>query len=84
MVRVSKKKQEATLKRMQTQRKKDYIFLRDIVIDKLKWAEKEKKIGEQTLKEYAIKTRSVNQQMLRLEGIILAFKELLEQTPEDK
>ena len=84
MVRVSKKKQDATLKRMKTQRKNDYIFLRDEVIAKLKWAENEKKIGEATLKDYAMKTRAVNQQILRLEGIILVLKELSEKTPEDK
>ena len=82
MSTIDKSKQEKTLQDMKERRASDYIFLRDIVIKKLKWAEKEKQLGYDTLKNLEIQKNSINQQILRLEGIILVLKELSEMEPK--
>ena len=72
---MSKVRQEKTLQGMKDRRKADYIFLRDIVEKKLKWAENEKELGHKTI-------QNVTKQILRLEGIILVLKELVEASEE--
>lgn len=71
-------KQEKTLKQMKDRRKADYIFLRDIIAKKLKWAENEKQLGFKTLENLESQKQNVSKQILRLEGIILVLKELVE------
>ena len=72
-----KKKIKATLNRMQKTREIDTQNLRIIIEAKLKWAEIEKLKGIRAVD-------SLQKQVLRLEGVITAFKELLESKKEEK
>lgn len=78
-----KARMEATLERMTKTRRKDDMYLRDVVKEKLEWAKAEKQKGFDTIK--ALKERiqqteaqieNVDKQIWKLEGIILVLNEL--------
>ena len=70
-------KMEKTLKSMEENRKKDSRNLRDIIESKLKWAKQEKQKGINLIKTTQI-------QIYKLDGIILAFEDLLYPKKENK
>lgn len=72
-----KKKQEETLERMKDTRKEDSVYLRSVVKSKLKWAEEEKKKGEDLIKQYSTAIESLETKVLKLEGYVLALNQLL-------
>lgn len=65
-----KKKMERTLKRMEEIRKKDSKNLRNIAEKKLEWAKRERQKGINVIKSTRI-------QIYKLDGIILAYEDLL-------
>lgn len=77
-------KQEETLERMKQNRQIDSKRLRDIITEKSKWVEEEKKKGETVKQELLQKMEILKHQMIRLEGIILFIKDLLEPQEEPK
>ena len=77
MGRISKKKQAETLERMKETRKEDSVYLRSVVKSKLKWAEEEKKKGEDVIKQYRTAIESLEVKVMRLEGYILALNQLV-------
>ena len=72
-----KKKMKATLKVMQENREKDARNLRDIAESKLKWAidEREKRIIN--IQKLSENIKQLQLQVVKLDGIILAYEELL-------
>jgi hypothetical protein len=84
-------KQEETLDRMKQNRQIDAVNLRDVIIQKLKWAEEEKKKGETVKQELLQKMETLKHQIARIEGIIIFINDLLlpqenkvEKTKEEK
>jgi hypothetical protein len=73
MARVSKEKQEKTLKDMKNRRKEDSIHLRSIVEAKLKWATEERQKGLQSIE-------TLKQQVLKLEGSIIVLNQVLKES----
>jgi len=69
------KKQKATLKRMKKNRQIDSNNLRNLIEQKQKWAVAERVKGLRQIE-------ALKAQVLKLEGIILFIKDLLE--PEEK
>ena len=71
------KKQEKTIENMKKNRAIDSDVLRNLIIQKLKWAEKEKQKGLDNIRQNQI-------QIYKLEGIILFIQSLLEDANEKK
>lgn len=69
---------EATLERMTNTRRKDDMYLRDAVKEKLEWAKAERQKGFDTIKMFETKINNVHRQTLKLEGIILVLNELMD------
>jgi hypothetical protein len=79
-----KEKMAETLERMEQSRQIDSNRLRDIIIQKLKWVEEEKKKGETVKQELLQKMEILKHQMIRLEGIILFINDLLNPPEKDE
>ena len=83
---------EKTLNRMKETRRKDDMFLRDVIKEKLEWAKVEKQKGFNTIdalkeriKQAEGQIKNVENQMLKLDGIILVLNELIvAKTDEEK
>jgi len=84
MAKISKKKQEATLKKMKKTRYEDFVFLRQIATQKLQWARDEKQKGLDKIKEYEDALEDLRKTVMRLNGYIVACKELVEAKNETK
>lgn len=78
MVKVSKNKQKETLKKMKQTRHEDMVFLRQIATQKLQWAKDEKQKGLDKIKEYEDALEDLRNTVMRLNGYIVACKELVE------
>lgn len=65
-----KKEKQKVLDRMIEARKKDDRWLRDIAVKKLEWAKKEREKGIKII-------RTTQVQVYKLDGIILAYEDLL-------
>ena len=72
-----KKKMKATLKVMQENRKKDSLNLRDVAESKLKWAKHEREKRIETIKKTNENLKQLQLQVVKLDGVILAYEELL-------
>jgi len=70
-------KQKVTLARMKKTRKADYIFLREIINDKLKWIKEEKLKGQKVIETYNEKVRETEDQVKMLDGAIIALEDVL-------
>lgn len=78
-----KKKMDKTLEAMGKNRDKDSRILRDVIIEKLKWAIEETEKGNKAVNAHQEAIEKLKKQLLKLEGIILAYKEVLK-PPEEK
>lgn len=65
-----KKEKQKVLDRMIEARKRDDRWLRDIAVKKLEWAKKEREKGIKII-------RTTQAQVYKLDGIILAYEDLL-------
>lgn len=83
MARVNKEKQKETLDKMKETRAKDYVFLRDILSQKLTWAQDQIKQGQDAILAHEKKTKELKEQVLRLEGSIIMIKEVMNKVPEE-
>ena len=77
-----KAKIDKTTKRMKRVREKDTIRLRKNIEDKLDWAKVEQKKGLQAIEEFKNRVQINTRELLKLEGIILAFTQILEEEKE--
>jgi hypothetical protein len=84
MTKISKEKQAETLKKMKDNRYQDAIFLRDVIKEKLDWANKERQKGLDAIKSYETEITKLKEQVLRLEGTIIILKQLAEAKKEEK
>jgi len=82
MARVSKEKQEKTLKKMKETRKQDSIHLRTIIDKKLEWAEAEYKKGVDYIVQLKKSIETTEQQVLRLEGCISSLRQVLKDSQD--
>lgn len=78
-----KEKMEKTLETMGKNREADNVVLRDLLVNKLKWAIAEKEKGAKVIESHSIVIERTKRIMLKLEGIIMAFDEILN-PPEKK
>lgn len=83
MARISKERQEATLKRMQETRKADTMFLRLQIEGKLEWAIAEYKKGEEVITKQLQQVKENQTTLLKLSAVISALKEILEPKKEE-
>ena len=79
-----KKKMKATLKTMQENREKDSLNLRDVAESKLKWAQHEREKRIETIKKTNETLKQLQLQVVKLDGVILAYEELLGNKEENK
>lgn len=77
-----KKKYKKTIKRMKKIREKDTIRLRKNIKDKLAWAKDDQKKGLQAIEEFKKRININTRELLKLEGIILALTQILEEEKE--
>lgn len=82
--KVTKKLKEKTVQRVRKNRRVDYIFLRDVVKGKLKWARQEHIKITEYLKQLEIKTNYAKENLLKVEGIAIVLAELEKMEPENK
>ncbi len=79
-----KKKLEKTLKRMEKIRKNDNKRLRKSIKDKLEWAIDQKKKGLEAIERFKQSIQINTKEIWKLEGIILAFTQILEEDNKGK
>ncbi len=72
-----KKKMEKTLEAMGKNRDEDNRILRDIITEKLKWAISETEKGVNAVNAHQEAIEKLKKQILKLEGIVLAYEEVL-------
>jgi len=77
-----KAKIDKTTRRMKKIREKDTVRLRKNIKDKLVWAKEEQKKGLQAIEEFQKRININNRELLKLEGIILALTQILEEEKE--
>ena len=77
-----KKKYKKTINRMKKIREKDTVRLRKNIKDKLAWAKEEQKKALQTIEIWKKNIQINNRELLKLEGIILALTQILEEEKE--
>jgi len=79
-----KEKMEKTLETMGKNREADNIILRDLLASKLKWAIAEKEKGIKVIDSHQQVIDRTKKIMLKLEGIIMAFDEILNPPKEEE
>lgn len=72
-----KKKQEKTLEKMKKTRAIDSNMLRDLITNKLEWAETEREKGLDKIKRLKAEVTDSEKAVLRLEGVIVFINDLL-------
>lgn len=90
--KVKKAKMKKTLKKMKNTREEDSMFLRDVVTEKLKWLEDQRKKGAEAIKKLDLQQQAIIQQkqslttqILKIDGAILTLKDILEaKKPKEK
>ena len=80
----TKKKMEKTLAKMQKSREDDSRNLRDIVESKLKWANDEREKRVKNIETLQKNLHQLQLQVVKLDGVILAYNELLGKKEENK
>jgi len=79
-----KEKMQATLKTMQETREADARNLRDIAEAKLKWAENEREKRIKNIESLQKNLQQLQLQIVKLDGVILAYEELLGKKEQKK
>lgn len=70
-------KMQKTLDNMSKNRDDDNVILRDVMTAKLKWAKEEREKGIKAIESHNQVVERIKKQVLKLEGIILAYTEVL-------
>lgn len=83
MARVSKEKQKETLNKMRETRADDYLFLREILSEKLAWSNEQLKKGKEAITVHEDKVKELKEQVLRLEGSIIMINDVLSRAPKN-
>ena len=79
MNKKQKEKTKKTFERMEKIREKDDIRLRQNMKEKLEWALAEQKKGSEAIKFWTNNIQKNTKELLKIEGIILVLKQLLEE-----
>jgi len=79
-----KKKMQKTLDQMQENREADARNLRDIAESKLKWAKDEREKRVKNIETLNKNLHQLQLQIVKLDGVILAYEELLGKKEENK
>ena len=83
MPRISKEKQEETLKRMQETRKGDTMFLRQQLEAKLEWAKSERVKGMEVIQRQLKQIQENKEIVSKLDTIISFVEEILHTKKEE-
>ena len=84
MPRISKEKQQETLKRMQETRKGDTMFLRQQLEAKLEWAKSERQKGLEVIQKQLKQIEENKEIISKLSAIISFVEEILNIKKEEK
>ncbi len=84
MNKKQKAKIDKTMKRMKKRRVKDNVRLRKSIKDKLEWAKEEKKKGLEAIERFRQSIQINTKEVWKLEGIILALTQILEESRKGK
>ena len=79
-----KEKMQTTLNTMIDNREKDSVRLRDLAEAKLKWAQQEREKRVENIKKLNENIKQLQLQVVKLDGVILAYEELLQSKEEKK
>lgn len=84
MNKKQKTKIDKTMKRMKKRRNIDSNNLRKNIKEKLEWAKEQKKKGLEAIEDFKNRININTREVWKLEGIILALTQILEEEPVDK
>ena len=79
-----KEKMQKTLDTMKENRDKDALNLRDVAEAKLKWAQEQREKRVENINKYDESIKQLQLQIVKLDGVILAYTELLGKKEEPK